>query len=149
MFLHGGLSSIFRVHRGPRRWVFLPHVILLAFALVVGVVEGVELGLLLPYIVLVPLLVIQIALPTFAGWVMAFSGWLAYCSLFVFDECREIRFGTKPWVNIWLLLALVVLSSAPLYLLRPRAKRVGQGEVKPAEIQNSEQNPGQGKRGTA
>jgi len=128
MSLHNGLSSSFLVHHGWRRWVFLPHAVLLTFALLMGLIEGVELGLLLEYFVLVPILVVQIALPTFAGWIVAFLGWLAFCSLFVFEECREIRFGAIPGINIWLLLALVVLSSAPLYVLRPRANRVGQGE---------------------
>ena len=124
MVLYAGLSSIFRVHHGPRRWVFLPHAILFTFALLVGLAEGVELGLLLVYLVLVPVFVLQIALPTFAGWIVAFSGWLAFCTLLFLDH-RTIRFGATPAIDIWFLLAFVVLSSAPLYLLRPSAKLIG------------------------
>jgi hypothetical protein len=119
------------VHHGPRRWVFLPHAVLFAFALLFGLAEGVELGLLLVYFLLVPVFVIQIALPTFAGWIVAFSGWLAFCSLLFLDH-RAIRLGATPAIDIWLLLAFVVLSSAPLYLLRPGAKVIGRGAGKPS-----------------
>ena len=131
MALSGGLSSMFRVHRGPRRWVFLPHAVLCAFCLLVGLFMVDDLRLLLVYMVLLPGFVIQIALPTRAGWIVAFSGWLAFCSLIIFDECRELRFGAIPGINIWLLLAIVVQSSAPLYLLRPGGKPVG--HKKPVE----------------
>jgi hypothetical protein len=124
MVLYAGLSSIFRVHHGPRRWVFLPHAILFTFALLVGLAEGVELGLLAVYLVLVPVFTIQIILPTFAGWIVAFSGWLVFCALLVLDH-SAIRLGATPGIDIWLLLAFVVLSSVPVYLLRPSAKLIG------------------------
>jgi hypothetical protein len=131
MVVHSILSSIFRVHHGPRRWVFLPHVILFASGLLLGLAEGVELALLLVYIALVPIFLIQIALPTFAGWIVAFSGWLVFCSMFIEAEYRRFGLGLVNVIGFWLLLALAVLFSAPLYLLRPGAKRVGQGAGKP------------------
>jgi len=129
----GFVSSIFRVHHGPRRWVFLPHAVLLAFFLLMGLAEGVELGLLLVYFVLVPILVVQIALPTFAGWILAFAGWTTICSMYMFLEYRRIRMGAISATELWLSLAVVVLSTAPLYFLRPRAKRLAQNEGEPTE----------------
>jgi hypothetical protein len=74
--------------------------------------------------VLLPIFVIQLAVPTRAGWIVGFLGWLMFCSIVVFEECRAIRYGAIPGINIWLLLAIVALSSAPLYLLRPGGKQV-------------------------
>jgi hypothetical protein len=76
--------------------------------------------LLLPYVVLLPVFVIQIAVPTRGGWIVAFSGWLTFCSLIISDDFRAFRVGVYGAVHMWKLLAIVVLSSAPLYLLRPR-----------------------------
>lgn len=124
MIFHDGLSSIFRVRHGPRRWVFLPHATLLGLFLLVGLAVEPDRGLLLAYFVLVPIFVIQIALPTFAGWIVAFSGWLTFCAIVILGELRSVRHGATVPISIWLLLALAVLSSAPLYLLRPRGKPV-------------------------
>ncbi|HEY9139393.1 MAG TPA: hypothetical protein VIN93_00785 [Bryobacteraceae bacterium] len=79
-----------------------------------------DLRLLLPYMVLLPVFVIQIAVPTRAGWIVAFSGWLTFCSLVISDDFRAFRVGVYSAVHMLILLAIIMLSSAPLYLLRPR-----------------------------
>jgi uncharacterized membrane protein YhaH (DUF805 family) len=90
----------------------------------IGIAEGVRPILLLAYMVLLPVLVFQIALPTIAGWAIAFSGWLIFCFMVVFVDRH--RWHSR---DTWLILALVALS-VPLYLLRPGNKRVGQGPRK-------------------
>jgi hypothetical protein len=51
--------------------------------------------------------------------------------MFIEAEYRRFGLGLVNVIGFWLLLALAVLFSAPLYLLRPGAKRVGQGAGKP------------------
>jgi hypothetical protein len=123
MAVHISLSSLFRVHHGPRRWVFLPHAALLTFPLLAGLLIADDRRMLIPYFVLVPLLLMQIALPTLAGWFVASLGWLMFCLAAVDTEYRKLRMGVAPMGNMWVLLVLVALSLAPLYPLRPGSKR--------------------------
>jgi hypothetical protein len=133
MVSHESLVSMFKVHRGPRRWVPLPYAILCAFSLLAGFFMVQDLLLLLPYSVLLPIFVIQIALPTRAGWIVAFSAWVMCCSGAILLDYRAFRLGVYGAAHMWVLLALAVLSSAPLYLLRPGARRAGQGAGRPRE----------------
>jgi hypothetical protein len=84
-------------------------------------VDADQRGMLLPYVVLLPVFVIQIALPTRAGWIVAISVYLTCCSGWAFGVYQEARQG-RFTVAEMSVLALSVLWFMPLYLLRPGAK---------------------------
>jgi hypothetical protein len=109
-------SSIVEVHRGPRRWVYLPYAVILAAALLFGLADGQRLSGLWLYAELIPAFLVQLAWPTIAGWLITFAG----CVGLWLNPFFIVILAPGTGVGILWLAVLAPGSLAPLYMFRPR-----------------------------
>jgi hypothetical protein len=66
---------------------------------------------------MISLFVIQLVVPTFAGWVAASVGWLGLWLAALFFAIVFDYYGVRV---VLLIVALASASSAPLWIFRPR-----------------------------
>jgi len=107
---------MFRVHRGPKRWVNLPYAIVVGALLLLGLADESPLGGVLAYLVLLPLFVIQLARPTVAGWVTIVGSWFVLIFLNMLQTLGIAEY------NNWALTLIGLAPLVPLYIFRPRMK---------------------------
>lgn len=105
------------MHHGPRRWVYLPYALILTCVLLLGAVDDLSPTDLWPYLVLISLFIIQLVLPTLAGWVVTLVGWLVLWLAALFFAIFLDYYGV---LEVLIIVALASASSVPLYLFRPR-----------------------------
>ena len=99
-----------RIQHGPKRWVYLPYILLMAGTFLFGLGSEIDPSGLWPYLVLLSVFTIQLIWPTMMGWAAAVGGLFIFFFLFpVFSGVPLGFFGF-----LWAVGLLV-----PLYLFRP------------------------------
>jgi hypothetical protein len=111
------LRRMFQVHHGPRQWIYLPYALILSGVFPLGAIDDYTPADLWPYLLLISIFVIQLVLPTFAGWAAAFIGWVGLWLTALVIAILFDHFGAP---SLLLIVGLASASSAPLYIFRPR-----------------------------
>jgi len=106
-----------RLRYGPRRWVYLPYPLILSGLVLLGFADDQTATGLWPYFLLISVFVIQLVLPTFAGWIAALAGWLGLWLIALVIAIVLDHYGAP---ELLLIAALASASSAPLLIFRPR-----------------------------
>jgi len=110
---------MFRVQSGERRWVNLPYALAMALVLLIGLVSEETPGALLPYLVLLPLFIIQLLWPTLAGWAAIMVAW--FVLFFLWMLYARLYVGITEFNN-WALVLIGLAPMVPLYIFRPRSQ---------------------------
>ena len=108
-----------RIHREPARWIYFPYVLILALFAMGGLASGESSSGLWPYLVPLPIFVIQLVRPTVFGWWVAFASWFICCFLGLLPEV--ILTGVHA-SDGWFRLLFGLAPLIPLYFFRPRGK---------------------------
>ncbi|MGO9230554.1 MAG: hypothetical protein ACLQKA_15290 [Bryobacteraceae bacterium] len=111
------LRTIVQLHYGPRQWVYLPYALILSGVVLLGFADDQTPAGLWYYFVVISLFVIQLVLPTIAGWVAAFAGWLGLWLTALVIVIFDPPMGA---LSVVLVVALAAVSLVPLYIFRPR-----------------------------
>ena len=106
------LRLAIRIHRGPKRWVYLAYALLMAGTFLFGLGSEAYPSDLWPYLVLLAVFVIQLIWPTITGWGAGIGGWFVF--FFLIPVCQGVSNGVFGF--LWSVGLLV-----PLYAFRPRA----------------------------
>jgi hypothetical protein len=118
MSFRSGISSMFRVHHGPKRWVNLPYALAVACCIPLALADDV---VPVQYLVLLPLFVIQLAWPTVAGWAATIGAW--FVLMFVPMLVMRFFYDITEITN-WALVLIGLAPLIPLYIFRPRLRDI-------------------------
>jgi hypothetical protein len=119
MDLRNWFFSMIKVRHDAKRWIYVPYALALATVLFFGVVSEEERGSLLPYLVLLPLIIIQLFWPTVAGWAAIVVTW--FVLIFLNMLYARLFIGITEF-NIWVLVLIGLLPIVPLYIFRPHSQ---------------------------
>jgi len=103
--------------RGWVRWIYLPYVFVLALLGAAGSASGESPSGLWPYLVPLPIFVVQLVRPTTVGWRVAFASWFICCFV---GLLLEVELTGADASDCWFRALFGLAPLVPLYVFRPR-----------------------------